>query len=123
MGDSTVDISYLRQKVENFVQERDWTKYHHPKELAISITLEAAELLELFQWKEKEDLSQLKKNPELIQKMKEELADIMIYCINLANRTDIDISEAILEKLSKNEEKYPISLVKGKSNKYSDYVK
>ena len=118
--DNSANIQEIKEKIKAFIKERDWEQYHHPKELAISLSLEAAELLELFQWKEKQDLEDLKKDKELMIKLKEELADIMIYAIDIANYTDIDISESIIKKLKKNSEKYPIEKAKGNNKKYTD---
>ena len=121
--DSEKNIQEIKEKIKQFIRERDWEQYHHPKELAISLSLEAAELLELFQWKEKQTLEELKNDKELMKKLKEELADIMIYAIDVANYTDIDVSEAIIEKLRKNEEKYPIEKAKGSNKKYNELWK
>tara|TARA_Y100000310_G_C20665529_1_gene807258 strand:+ start:230 stop:592 length:363 start_codon:yes stop_codon:yes gene_type:complete len=118
--DNSTNFQEVKEKIKLFIRERDWEQFHHPKELAISLCLEAAELLELFQWKEKQDLEDLKKDKELIRKLKEELADIMIYAIDVANYTDIDVSDAIIEKLKKNSEKYPIEKAKGNNKKYNE---
>ena len=118
--DNSTNIQEIKEKIKKFISERDWEKFHHPKELAISLSLEAAELLELFQWKEKQSLEDLKKDKELMRKLKEELADIMIYAIDVANYTDIDISDAIIEKLKKNAEKYPLEKSKGSNKKYNE---
>lgn len=118
--DNKTTLNEIKEKVKNFVRERDWEQFHHPKELAISLSLEASELLELFQWKEKQDLEDLKKDKELMEKLKEEVADILIYAIDIANYTDIDISDAINEKLKKNKEKYPVEKAKGNHKKYTE---
>jgi NTP pyrophosphatase (non-canonical NTP hydrolase) len=120
MSDQDININSIKEKIKQFIRERDWEQYHHPKELAISLSLEAAELLELFQWKEKQSLEELKKDKDLMQKLKEELADIMIYAIDVANYIGIDVSDAILEKLKKNAEKYPVEKAKGSNKKYSE---
>ena len=106
--DNNTNFQEIKDKVKEFVRERDWEQFHHPKEVAISLSLEAAELLELFQWQEKQDLEDLKNDKELMKKLREELADIFAYAITVANSTDIDISEAIIEKLEHNKAKYPI---------------
>ena len=96
-----------------FREERDWSQFHNPKDLAISICLEASELLELFQWSAS-DCEVLDKRPEML----EELADVMIYCIHLADRLNADIPAIIQDKMTKNAAKYPAELARGSSKKY-----
>lgn len=120
MKDSDTNISLIKEKIRHFVKERDWEQFHHPKELAISLSLEASEVLELFQWKEKQSLEELKKDSKLMEKLKEEIADVMIYAINLAHYTGIDVTEAIIEKLKKNSLKYPVEKAKGSNKKYTE---
>jgi NTP pyrophosphatase (non-canonical NTP hydrolase) len=117
-SDRDTTIQELKDRVEQFVQARDWDVFHHPKELAISICIEAAELLEIFQWVEKEPTAKLKERGEVIDRIREELADVIDYCIGLANRLDIDISQAVLEKMDSNEERYPAREVKGRAKGY-----
>ncbi|MFC1714711.1 nucleotide pyrophosphohydrolase [Candidatus Poribacteria bacterium] len=106
MSDELTRIKQLRDEVRNFVDERDWNKYHHPKELAISIVIEAAELLEMFQWDEKVDIQDIKDDEKTMGKIKEEVADVMTYILCLANQLDLDLSEVVLAKLEKNRAKY-----------------
>lgn len=103
------------QKALKFREERDWEQFHNSKDLAISISLEAAELLENFQWSGT-DLEALDKK----SKIQDELADVLIYCIYLANQQGIDITEAITNKIDSNAEKYPVDKAKGNSKKYTD---
>jgi len=119
--DKTTTFAQLKEEFEKFVTERDWAKYHHPKEVAISLVLEAAELLEIFQWEEKQEIPKIKSDNRTMQRIKEEISDIILYCISIANRLDIDISTAIREKLELNKKKYPADVVKGKSTKYTEY--
>ncbi len=98
-----------------FRDERDWKQYHNPKDLAISLSLEAAELLEVFQWSGS-DTECRDKLPEL----REELADVLMYAISLADRLDLDLDEIILEKLRRNGEKYPLEKARGRKDKYTD---
>lgn len=111
MADDLVRIEQLKEKLRNFVDERNWNKYHHPKELAISIAIEASELLEIFQWDEKADIQDIKTDAETMNKIKEEIADVMMYILCLANQLDIDLSEAVLTKLEKNRKKYDRGVV------------
>jgi dCTP diphosphatase len=99
-------------KIIKFRDDRDWKQFHTPENLAKSILIEAGELLEEFQWQSKE------KN---MDNLKAELADVLIYCILLADHYKFDLETIINEKLLENEKKYPVNLVKGKSKKYSEY--
>ena len=93
------------EKVLKFRDERNWKKYHNPKDLAVSIVLEASELLEIFQWVKEEDSYEVaEKNRERVE---EEIADILIYVIYLSDVLGIDLERAVAEKIKKNEEKYP----------------
>lgn len=96
-------------RIRKFTEDRDWDQFHSPANLAKSIVIEAAELLECFQWSDEEfDL----------QHVKEELADVMIYSQNLLDKLGLDADDILNMKLSQNEEKYPLDKAKGKSNKY-----
>ncbi|MCR8636825.1 nucleotide pyrophosphohydrolase [Paenibacillus radicis (ex Xue et al. 2023)] len=103
------------KKIIEFRDERDWKQFHNPKDLAISLTLEASELLENFQWKDSSEA--IKQNMEQI---KDELADVLIYSLMIAHDLEIDIESAILSKIEKNAKKYPIDRFKGTSKKYSE---
>jgi len=106
MSDELTRIKQLRDEVKKFVNERDWNRYHHPKELAISIVIEAAELLEIFQWDEKMDIQKIKDDEKTMSKIKDEVADVMTYILCLSNQLDLDLSEIVLAKLEKNRTKY-----------------
>jgi NTP pyrophosphatase (non-canonical NTP hydrolase) len=93
----------IRQTILNFRDERNWRPYHNEKDLAISISLEANELLENFQWKSSQEAVRDSK-----QNIKEEMADILIYLVQLADKLDIDLEEEVLEKMKKNALKYPV---------------
>ncbi|UCD93303.1 MAG: nucleotide pyrophosphohydrolase [Methanobacteriota archaeon] len=103
----------MKRYVSDFVRERDWERFHNPKDLAVSLSIECSELLEIFQWKGQEDVDV--KDEKVANKMKEELADIVIYAISMANATSIDISDAVSEKIRTNESKYPAEEWKGKA--------
>jgi len=117
-SDDTTTINELRQKVQKFVDDRDWNKYHNPKDVAISIAIEAAELMEHFQWIKENELDEVIK--EKSAELQDELADILIYCLSFANSVGIDISHAVTQKIQKNESKYPIEEVKGNYKKYTE---
>ena len=113
ISDRETTILQLRARVQKFVDDRDWQKYHKPKNLAMSIAIEASELMELFQWVEETETDAITGNREKLSHLEEELADIMVYCLSLANVVNIDISRAIMNKIDKNERKYPPEQFKG----------
>jgi NTP pyrophosphatase (non-canonical NTP hydrolase) len=106
MDDRRTTVIELRERFREFVRERDWEQYHSPKNLAMSVAIEAAELMEVFQWCTLEEAWKVRQSPEL-EHVREELADVIIYCLSLANQMDIDISSAVGEKLEKNATRYP----------------
>ncbi|MFH1487576.1 MAG: nucleotide pyrophosphohydrolase [Pseudomonadota bacterium] len=116
-----MDIKELQDKVINFRDKRDWAQYHNPKDLAISISLEASELLEIFQWKNAEQVEKLKGDVETIKRVKEELGDILIYSLTLAHEFGFDADDLVHDKIQINDKKYPVEKVKGKSDKYTAY--
>lgn len=112
----TDSIRELQEKIVAFRDARNWKQFHNPKDMAISISLEAAELLEIFQWSGA-DLEAAGKR----DKIREELADVLMYCGLLANDLDMDISEIILEKLEVNNRKYPVGKAYGNAKKYTEF--
>lgn len=104
------------EKINEFRDDRDWRQFHNEKDLAISISLEASELLELFQWKTAKEV-----NESNLERIKEELADVLIYSYMLADNLNLNIDSIIDEKLRKNNEKYPVSKSRGNNNKYTDF--
>ena len=107
MKDSETTIEDLRSLVAQFVRERDWEQFHDPKNLAMSIAIEAAELMEPFQWDKNDQIPGLFSEPGKREEVEEELADVLCYCLSLANHLDIDLSESIEKKMVKNAAKYP----------------
>ena len=100
----------IKKEILRFQKERDWKKFHTPENLAKSISIEAAELLEHFQWQMEYDENEVA----------EELADVLIYCIYMADAMDFDIKEIILDKMEKNALKYPVDKSKGNAKKYTE---
>lgn len=119
MNDKTSTVQHLRERVRHFIQERDWEKYHTAKNLSMSIAVEAAELMELFQWKADRKASSLTRQEK--RAVEHEVADIAIYVLDFCNSFGFDLTGAILKKLKHNERKYPALLVRGKSHKYTYY--
>ncbi len=115
-----VSVSNLKQltgKIKKFVNERDWEQFHNPKDLALSLVLEAAEVLEHFQWKKPEEAD--RHAVECKEEIADELADVACYLFELADNLKIDLAEAIDAKLAKNAQKYPVEKSKGRITKYN----
>lgn len=102
----------ITQALLSFRNERDWEQFHNPKDLALAITIEAGELLELFLWKNSEDAD--------VDRIKEELADVFAYAFLMAAKYKLDVKEIILNKIHKNAEKYPVDKSKGSAKKYNE---
>ena len=112
-----MNISEIQDKLENFATERDWGQFHNPKNLSMALSVEASELVEIFQWlRTEESISPDKKQ---IDAIKSEVADIAMYLLRFCSVLEIDIEEAIESKLEKNAEKYPVNLSKGNAQKYN----
>jgi NTP pyrophosphatase (non-canonical NTP hydrolase) len=106
------DLEELRKAIVQFTQERDWDQFHNGKDLALALSIEAAELNEAFLWKDAKDVN--------VDKVKEELADIFNYAILIADKYNLDIKQIVLEKLRKNAEKYPVDKAYGSAKKYNE---
>jgi NTP pyrophosphatase (non-canonical NTP hydrolase) len=115
-NDAQTTVSELRQEIRRFAAERDWDQYHTPKNLVMSIAIEAAELMEHFQWISSEKSRELVKQPETQALVADELADVLIYCLILANQAEVDVSRAILSKLERNKGRYPIGYMPTKGD-------
>jgi NTP pyrophosphatase (non-canonical NTP hydrolase) len=115
LTDMNPGLEALQKRIKQFCTDRDWSQFHDPKNLAISLQLEATEVLELFQWTKDNQVAKGKEGD-----MADELADVMYWLIMLSNHYDIDLVKALNEKMDKNELKYPIEKAKGKSDKYTD---
>ena len=114
-----MDQKKIQKLLREFAIKRDWEQFHNLKNLAISISLESSELLEIFQWDKDEDIDlKLKKKKELKKKISDEVADIMLYLLRFSDIAKIDIEKSCLNKIKKNKKKYPIKLSKGNSKKY-----
>ena len=114
MKDKSTTIRELRNLVAEFIRERDWEQFHAPKNLAMSIAIEAAELMEHFQWDRNEQIPAILEDPGRRKEIEEELADVVCYCLSLANNLEIDLSEAVERKVLKNAEKYPPGEYRGR---------
>ncbi|OIR11921.1 hypothetical protein GALL_67780 [mine drainage metagenome] len=113
------DFDRIRKQVRQFVVERDWDQFHSPKNLSMALIVEAAEMVEHFQWLTEEQSCNLP--PEKLAEVELELADIQIYLISLAEKLQLDLIAAVDKKLVLNAEKYPAEQVRGSSKKYTEY--
>ena len=112
--DAHTTVGALRQAVADFVDARDWRPFHSPKNLSMSIAIEAAELMERFQWLTTQEAQTAVEDPDERAAVADELADIVIYCLSLSNALDLDVSSAVLGKLETNEHRYPADEFRGR---------
>ena len=114
MSDSTTTVAELKQLVADFVARRDWRQFHAPKNLSMSLAIEAAELMEHFQWISPEESRRVADDPDRLAAVGEELADVLCYALAMANELGLDLSTAIRRKIAKNEQKYPVEEYRGR---------
>jgi len=114
MADAAVTLAVLKDAVRRFVAEREWEQFHSPKNLAMALSVEAAELLEHFLWIEGEASRQVVSDPAELGEVGDELADVMVCVLCLANALGIDISDAVEKKMAKNAAKYPVEKTRGR---------
>ena len=110
-----MDIERIRKRLEGFAKERDWEQFHTPKNLSMALSVEASELLEIFQWQKADEYKNANKNQK--EMIKDEIADIFYYLVRISDKLNIDIEKALIKKMKKNRKKYPKRLVKGKAVK------
>ena len=114
MNDQSTTTGQLRELVQRFVEARDWQVFHAPKNLAMSISIETAELMEHFQWLTVEQSREVHERPELMAEIRDEMADVFCYLLALANSLEIDLSQAVEVKMASNEKKYPAETYRGR---------
>ncbi len=112
------DINKLIKRIADFRDARDWKQFHNPKDCAISLSLEASEVLEHFQWKSSEEIKEYVESNK--GEISEELADVLYWVLLMSNDLDVDIADAFEKKMKKNEDKYPIEKAKGRHAKYTE---
>ena len=117
MADDTTTIARLRRLLADFVAEREWEKYHDPKNLSMAIAIETAELMEHFQWVRNDELPELLADEQRRGEIVEEVADITCFLLSLANALELDLSSAVEQKLLKNAAKYPANVFRGRYSK------
>lgn len=115
----SLSLKEIIAEINNFASAREWDQFHTPKNLASSISIEASELLECFQW-DNPPVDELIKDPQRLQKVKSELADVLNYTLRMCSILELNPIEIVTEKIQENEEKYPVNLSKGKSTKYTE---
>ena len=113
------ELEELRVLISNFAKERDWDQFHSPKNLSMALIVEAGELVEHFQWLKQSESRDLPKDK--LEVVEEELADILVYLIRIADQLDIDLISASRKKIKSNETKYPADMVRGSARKYTEY--
>ena len=111
-----MDIKNIQKQLSGFADERDWDQFHNPKNLAMALSVEASELVEIFQWLTPKQAEEIMSSSES-EHVKEEMADVMIYLIRMADKLNIDLEKAVADKIVKNAEKYPIKLARGNAKK------
>ena len=113
------DLEELKQRLRVFVAERDWDQFHSPKNLVMALSVEAAELVEVFQWLT--EVESVTLDADRRRRAAEEMADVLWYLVRIADRLDIDLLQAAGEKLERNAAKYPVERVRGQARKYDEY--
>ncbi len=114
------DLTEIQQALRQFAADRDWDQFHSPKNLAMALSVEAAELLEHFQWLTEAQSADL--DDQTRDQVRDEIADVQVYLIRLADKLNINILEAVSQKMEKNKQKYPAEKVRGSSKKYTAYL-
>jgi NTP pyrophosphatase (non-canonical NTP hydrolase) len=120
MSDEATTVAEIKSRVLAFARERDWEQFHAPKNLSMALAAEAGELMEHFLWASSEDSRETLTDPVKRQKIEEELSDVIIYALEFANMTGIDVAAAIERKMAANAAKYPVEKAKGRSVKYDE---
>jgi len=118
--DQETKIHELKEKIKDFCDKRDWDQFHNAKDVAVALIIESAELLEHFRYKSEKEVEELFKNPEKREHIEEEMADILFPLLRLAQKYNVDLSEALEKKMEKNAKKYPVDKAKGSNKKYNE---
>lgn len=120
ISDKEATLEELKNNIKEFCERRDWNQFHNPKELAIGISAEANELLQIFRFKSEEDIKKVMSSDRRVE-VEEELADVLYFVLRFAQMNNIDLSSAVSNKIEKNDKKYPVEKVKGCNKKYNEY--
>ena len=119
MSKDSIDVTKIQKKQTEFSSEREWRQFHTPKNIVMALSVEVAELVEIFQWSKNGGLDDIK-DPNIKNNIEDEIADVFNYLVKIADTLDIDLEKTALDKISSNEEKYPIKKFKGVAKKYTD---
>lgn len=117
----SINLQKIRKAQRQFTKEREWEKFHTPKNIAAALAVEASELLEIFLWLSDKDSGKVMKSAKLGQAVRHEIADVFYWVCRLADRLEIDLESAFWEKMEQNKKKYPVSLSKGNARKYTEF--
>ncbi len=115
MSDNQTTVAELKRLINDFVDRRDWHQFHSPKNLVMSLAIEAAELMEHFQWISADESRRIATQPDQLEQVADELADVCCYVLAMANELKLDLSTAVRRKMAKNEEKYPVQEFRGRA--------
>lgn len=118
----SIDFDRLKKQLQDFCEEREWNRFHHPKNLCMALSVEASELVEIFQWMSESESHKAHQESVVREKTAEELADILLYLTRMADLMNINLSHAVEKKLALNAQKYPAEKVKGSAKKYDEYA-
>ena len=113
MNDAETTIAELKARMAEFIRQRDWQKYHEPKNLSMSLAIEAAEVMEFFQWADRRESAALAADPDARREIVEEISDVLAFLLSLANCLGVDLASSFEQKMRKNERKYPTDRVRG----------
>jgi NTP pyrophosphatase (non-canonical NTP hydrolase) len=116
----TINVEKINAEVSKFIEERDWDQFHSIKNLSMALSVETSELVEIFQWLKEAESNEVSTNPKLKSRVEEEISDIFIYLMRIAIKSEVNIEEAVLSKIQKNSEKYPVEKAKGSAKKYTE---
>ncbi len=119
--DTETKLHELKQKIKGFCDARDWDQFHNAKELAIALSIEASELLEIFRWKSPQEVDELFKNEKKKEDIEDEMADVLYFLVRIAQLYDLDLTEALERKMDKNDKKYPVDKARGSNKKYNEF--
>ena len=115
-----INVEKINNEVTKFIEDRDWDQFHSIKNLSMALSVETSELVEIFQWLKEDESNNVSENPKMKLKVEEEIADIFVYLLRIATKSNIDIEDVVLAKIKKNAEKYPVEKAKGSAKKYTD---
>jgi dCTP diphosphatase len=115
----SIDLTTLSNEIHEFIRERDWDQFHSVKNLSMALSVEASELVEIFQWMSEIESNKVSEQPEEFEKLQDEVADIFIYLLRIMQKTNIDLEPVVRRKMKKNAAKYPIERAYGHSRKYN----